>query len=420
MPRFPRTRFICGVLLDRAKERLRPVAEHLRPAAEQMKSVSNGMLRRSIRQCICVVRRLMGLPAIVCLVGVLAALAGSAWWYFNSPVRFPADAPYVDVVVTPGASGRAIANAAMNAGIEIYDEGFLMGLRLTGAMNSIHAGRYRMVPGMTHADIVAKLESGEVESFALRVPDGATFRQFRMLVQVGAGQDYSLAAADMTEEQIMDAVGASGMHAEGWFAPETYHFRSGTTDLDIYRAIFREQKSLLNRLWQDRSPLCAVKTPYEALILASLIEKETGRPEDRRLVSSVFNNRLRARMPLQTDPSVIYGLGDQFDGKLTKKHLQTPGPYNTYLNGGLPPSPICLPSRASLEAALQPVKSHFYYFVARGDGTSQFSKSLQEHNRAVEKYQKRPARIARAKALAQKRKEAAGRAAGPRQSGGQP
>ncbi|MGN1209410.1 MAG: endolytic transglycosylase MltG [Duodenibacillus sp.] len=352
-------------------------------------------------------RILTGMPSLAALALVLAAGAGGAWWYFNAPVRFPAHAPYVDVVVTPGASGRAIANAAMNAGLEIYDEGFLVGLRLTGAMHTIHAGRYRMVPGMTHADIVAKLESGQVESFALRVPDGATFRQLRMLVQVGAGQDYSLVAADMTEEQIMDAVGAPGMHAEGWFAPETYHFRSGMTDLDIYRAIFREQKAVLDRLWEKRSSLCAVKTPYEALILASLIEKETGRPEDRGLVSSVFNNRLRARMPLQTDPAVIYGLGDAFDGNLTKKHLQTPGPYNTYLNGGLPPSPICLPSRASLEAAVQPEKSHFYYFVARGDGTTYFSKSLQEHNRAVEKYQKRPARQARAKALAQKRKEAA-------------
>ena len=200
----------------------------------------------------------------------------------------------------------------------------------------------------------------------------------------------------MTEDQLRAAVGIEEPHLEGVFAPETYSFRTGITDLDVYRAAYREQMRILAKEWENRSSDAMVKTKYEALILASIIEKETSMPDDRALISSVFNNRLRLRMPLQTDPTIIYGIGENFNGNLTRRDMQRPGPYNTYLNMGLPPTPISMPTAASIHAALNPQKTKYLYFVARGDGTTYFSKTLAEHNRAVEKYQKAPARKARA------------------------
>ena len=229
-----------------------------------------------------------------------------------------------------------------------------------------------------------------------RQPDGITIWQLRKIVE-NAGPDLTVTTGELTDEELLRALGVPESHAEGLFAPETYRFRSGITDVDVYRAAYRAQQNILQKAWESRDPAVSLASPYEALVLASIIEKETSLAEDRAMVSSVFNNRLRIRMPLQTDPSVIYGIGRAFNGNLTRKDLRTPGPYNTYLNRGLPPSPIAMPTAASIEAALHPAKSAMLYFVARGDGTTHFSRHLAEHNRAVEKYQKAPARAARNK-----------------------
>ncbi len=192
----------------------------------------------------------------------------------------------------------------------------------------------------------------------------------------------------MSEAELLAAIGAEEKSLEGLFAPETYKFNGDTTDLAILKMAYQHQKTVLQKAWNERAPDLQVKTPYEALILASLIEKETAHPEDRRLVSSVFHNRLRIRMPLQTDPTIIYALGETFDGTIRRSDLNRPGPYNTYKNYGLPPTPIAMPGKASIEAALNPAKTKYLYFVARGDGTTQFSTRLEHHNRAVNQFQR--------------------------------
>lgn len=314
------------------------------------------------------------------------------WWYFERAVPFPPHVATIDVVVPAGAHGRMIAQMTKEAGIAVDVNMMVAALRMQGEAPSIHAGRYRFHAGMPLAQIVEKYQSGRVESFAMRIAEGSTLWQVRSAV--AQLPDVVPVTKDMTDEEFLKALGLAESHGEGLFAPETYRFRSGLTDIDVYRAAYREQQKVLMDAWQTRKPGLKLNSPYEALILASIIEKETSRPEDRALVSSVFHNRLKLKMPLQTDPTIIYGIGKDFNGNLTRKDLRTPGVYNTYLNPGLPPSPISMPSKASIDAALHPADTRYLYFVARGDGTTQFSKHLQEHNRAVQKYQKAPARRA--------------------------
>lgn len=329
------------------------------------------------------------------IVVVLALLAYLPfWWYFDRPVPFRAgmNLGTIDVVVPAGAHGRMIAELTKKEGIEVDVNMMVAALRMQGNAPSIHAGRYRFEPGMSLAEIVQKYQSGQVESFQMRIAEGTNIWQVRSAI--AALPDVTALTQNMTDDEFMKALGLAEKHPEGLFAPETYRFRSGLTDIDVYRTAYREQQRILNEAWQTRKPNLALNTPYEALILASIIEKETSRPEDRALVSAVFNNRLRLKMPLQTDPTIIYGIGKDFNGNLTRRDLRTPGAYNTYLNVGLPPSPISMPSKASIEAALHPADVRHLYFVARGDGTTHFSNTLTEHNRAVQRYQRAPSRRA--------------------------
>ncbi len=192
----------------------------------------------------------------------------------------------------------------------------------------------------------------------------------------------------MTPTQLLQAIGATETHPEGLFAPDTYLFDPGSSDLDIWRQAYRAQSAALQQAWSARAPGLPYASPYEALIMASIIEKETGQAAERAQIGGVFVNRLKRGMLLQTDPTVIYGLGERFDGNLRKRDLVTDGPYNSYTRAGLPPTPIALPGRAAIEAALQPATTDALYFVARGDGTSQFSATLDAHNRAVDRYQR--------------------------------
>lgn len=357
------------------------------PADSESKTAAN----ESLLPQLC--RSLWAKLAVVLIVIALCCSL-PYWWYFKRVVALPQGVPYVDVTVPSGASGRAIANSIAQAGIGVSPDTLIGLLRVQGTPLAIHAGRYRFVPGMTLADIVQKLQSSDVEKFSFRIADGQSIWSLRKAVSELA--DIEIRSADMTDAQLRNAIGVKEPHLEGVFAPETYNFRTGITDIDVYRAAYREQMRILEQEWNQRSPEAMAKNPYEALILASIIEKETSLKTDRALVSSVFNNRLRLKMPLQTDPTIIYGIGEEFNGNLTRKDMQQPGPYNTYLNAGLPPTPISMPSAASIHAALNPRKTKYLYFVAKGDGTTYFSTSLTEHNRAVEKYQKAPARKARA------------------------
>jgi UPF0755 protein len=216
--------------------------------------------------------------------------------------------------------------------------------------------------------------------------EGTTFAELK--AALAANPNVSRGVIELPDAELMARVGATDSRPEGWFFPETYFFAAGSADAAVLTRAHRLMQQRLDAAWKGRPPDSPLKTPYEALVLASIVEKETGRHADRPLVASVLVNRLRAGMRLQADPTVIYGLGASFDGNLRKRDLETDGPYNTYTRDGLPPTPIALPSAASLEAAINPPRTQYLYFVSRGDGTSVFSSNLADHNRAVAKFQK--------------------------------
>jgi UPF0755 protein len=224
----------------------------------------------------------------------------------------------------------------------------------------------------------------------LQVIEGSTFRQLR--AALNASPVLSHDTAGLGDEELLKRVGASERHPEGLFFPDTYVFDRGSSDLAVLRRAYRVMQERLAQEWAQRAASVPYRTPYEALIMASIVEKETGRAEERDSIAGVLVNRLRVRMALQADPTVIYGLGERFDGNLKKVHLKTDGPYNTYTRPGLPPTPIALPGQAALRAALRPARIDAFYYVSRGDGTSQFSRTLKEHNRAVSQYQPKPRR----------------------------
>ena len=298
-------------------------------------------------------------------------------------LRLPA--PTVELSIEPGTLPRAVAQAVADAGVDVDAQLLFAWFRLSGQGREIKAGSYELERGITPRRLLAKLARGEETLRALTLVEGWTFRQVRAaLLKAEVKPD----TKDLADDAVMALLGRAGVHPEGRFFPDTYTYARGSSDLAVLRRAMRAMDRRLDDAWAQRAPQAMVKTPEQALILASIIEKETGKPDDRPLISAVFNNRLRIGMPLQTDPTVIYGMGTAFDGNLRKKDLQADTPWNTYTRGGLPPTPIAMPGKESLLAAVQPPPSKALYFVARGDGTSQFSSSLDEHNRAVNKYQR--------------------------------
>jgi UPF0755 protein len=279
-----------------------------------------------------------------------------------------------------------VAQAVHDAGVDVNPDLLYAWFRLSGQDRQMRAGSYELTTGITPLRLLAKLTRGEEALRAVTLVEGWNIRQVRA----------ALAKADMlkpdtkglADEAFMALVGRPGVHPEGRFFPDTYTYAKGTSDVAVLKRALRAMDKRLAAAWSQRTPQVAAKTPEEALILASIIEKETGKAADRTLVSAVFNNRLRAGMPLQTDPTVIYGMGEAFNGNLRKVDLQADTPWNTYTRPGLPPTPISMPGKASLLAAVHPAPGKFLYFVAKGDGTSHFSDSLDEHNRAVNKYQR--------------------------------
>jgi UPF0755 protein len=322
------------------------------------------------------------------LLVALAIVAGLLVFTFRQPLDMTQDR--VELRVAAGASARGIARQARAAGISVNEHLFIAAARLTDATGHLRAGRYEIARGISHEGLLDKLRRGEVLREKLTIVEGWTVRDLR--AALAAHADLRQDSARMSTAELLKAVGASESHPEGLFAPDTYVFDPGSSDLDLLRNAYRAQASRLAEAWARRDPAGPLKTPYEALILASIVEKETGQASERGLVAGVFVNRLRRSMLLQTDPTVIYGLGEKFDGNLRKRDLLADGPYNTYTRAGLPPTPIALPGRAALQATLNPQTTRALYFVARGDGTSAFSETLSEHNRAVARYQLAPAR----------------------------
>ena len=261
--------------------------------------------------------------------------------------------------------------------------------RLSGRDTQIKAGSYEIEDGITPSALIDKLTRGDVTMQELSIPEGWTFRQFREALDAHAGVMHLTAGLDDATVLSRLALPDGPVHPEGWFFPDTYLFAKGSKDLDILRRAHRTMKKRLAGEWDRRAPGVPYANAYEALIMASIVEKETGQARERPQIAGVFVNRLRRGMLLQTDPTIIYGLGAAFDGNLRKRDLTTDAPYNTYTRAGLPPTPIALPGLAAIQAALKPARTDALFFVARGDGTHEFSATLEAHNRAVNKFQRR-------------------------------
>ncbi|WP_126445251.1 endolytic transglycosylase MltG [Sulfuricystis multivorans] len=315
-----------------------------------------------------------------------AAFAGWMVWFASAAISLQLNPDgVVDFDIRPGLGLKGAAQAMRDAGVGIRPWQFALLGRLAGRDRNIKAGAYEIGAGITAWQLLEKLTAGDVTLSEIVIVEGKTFRDMRALID--AHHDLRHDSTELTEAEILQRIGATEPYAEGRFFPDTYLFVRRSSDFDIYRRAYRAMQRRLAVAWENRDPSVPYQNPAEALIMASIIEKETGLATDRGKIASVFVNRLKLGMPLQTDPSVIYGLGEKFDGNLRKRDLQADTPWNTYTRSGLPPTPICLPGMASLEAALHPPQTDFLYFVARGDGSSVFSRTLEEHNRAVAKYQ---------------------------------
>lgn len=258
--------------------------------------------------------------------------------------------------------------------------------RETGIAGKVHAGEYSLPPGLTPRGLLRKMAAGEVVQHRFTIVDGWTFRQLRVALAGETGLAQTL--PPLSDEEIARKVGIDDGRPEGWFLPETYSWTKGESDFDVLARAHAAMRNALDKAWAARDVAgMQVDTPYQALILASVVEKETGRGDERPLIAGVFMRRLKFGMRLQTDPTVIYGMGASYDGNIRKRDLETDTPWNTYTRDGLPPTPIALPGLPALEAATHPAPGDALYFVARGDGSHEFTPTLDEHNRAVRKYQ---------------------------------
>ncbi|WP_167772816.1 endolytic transglycosylase MltG [Ramlibacter humi] len=320
------------------------------------------------------------------LLAALALLAVAAWgwWWVQRPLALPAAT--VDLSIEPGTLPRGVAQAVADAGVDVNPDLLYAWFRLSGQARQIKAGSYELEQGITAYRLLSKLARGEESLRALTLVEGWNIRQVRAALAKEDSLKHDTSALD--DAALMQLLGRAGQYPEGRFFPDTYTFAKGSPESALLKRALRAMDKRLDAAWAQRTPQVVVKSPEEALILASIVEKETGRGADRPLVAAVFNNRLRVGMPLQTDPTVIYGMGAAFNGNLRKIDLQTDTPWNTYTRPGLPPTPIAMPGKAALLAAVQPAQSKALYFVARGDGSSHFSETLDEHNRAVNKYQR--------------------------------
>jgi len=322
------------------------------------------------------------------VVLVLAGVAGYAAWYVGSPVtirQYP-----VEVEIPRGSGFRAALEQLEKAGVGVRRYEFELLARSLGKVRQVKAGSYEISQPVTPLQLLDKLTRGDVTQAEVRLIEGWTFAQVRAALD--ASPDLKHETRGLSDAQILERLRAPETHPEGLFFPDTYLFGKGSSDLAVLRRSYRAMARHLKQEWDARDKALPYRAPYEALIMASIIEKETGQAGERDLIGGVLLNRLRIGMRLQVDPTIIYGLGASFDGNLKRNHLVEDGPYNTYTRAGLPPTPIAMPGLASLRAATRPGKTDAMYYVSRKDGSSHFSRTLEEHNRAVARYQLRGGR----------------------------
>jgi UPF0755 protein len=322
---------------------------------------------------------------LVLMVGLAVAVAfWAALRWVDSPLPLKQDT--VELSIEPGTSARGIAERWVAAGVDVPVDGLHQWFKWSGDARRIRAGSYQVDRQTTPRTLLEKMVAGDEQMETVRLIEGWTLRQWREAL--AKAPHLKPTTASLTDAELMARLGAPGIPAEGRFFPDTYRYGRGVSDVTVLQRAYVQMQRRLDSAWASRAPQLPLKTPDEALILASIIEKETGRASERGQIASVFINRLRIGMPLQTDPTVIYGLGEAFDGNLRKRDLLADNPFNTYTRRGLPPTPIAMPGAASLLAAVQPEASRALYFVARGDGSSEFSENLSDHNRAVNRYQR--------------------------------
>jgi len=324
---------------------------------------------------------------VLAFVAGLVVFGAVGWWLHEPLTLKPQPGSQVlDLEIEPGTPAQRVAEAVAASGADVPPVLLYAWFRLSGQARQIKAGSYEITPGTTPRMLLSMLVRGEESLKSVTFVEGWNFRQVRAALQ--KAEALKPDTQGLGAEAIMAQLGKPGVHPEGRFFPDTYTYAKGSSDLAVLKRAARAMDKRLEAAWALRSPDTPLKTPDEALILASIVEKETGKPSDRPEIGGVFSNRLRIGMMLQTDPTVIYGMGEQFDGNLRKRDLQADTPYNTYTRTGLPPTPIAMPGKAALLAAVQPAQTKALYFVARGDGTSHFSSTLDEHNRAVNKFQR--------------------------------
>jgi UPF0755 protein len=321
---------------------------------------------------------------VVALLVVLGFAGYLTYWSYQ-PITESDKLP-IEFSIKSGSTAKATAQQITNAGIPVDPYLFRILARTSGKANKMKAGNYELKPGTTPRQLLSQLVRGEFAQESLAVIEGWTFKQMRNAINTHPALKHDTAM--MSDKELLAKITSDFKSPEGLFFPDTYMFATGASDLQIYRQAHATMLKQLDKVWVSRNIALPYKVPYDVLIMASIIEKETGQARDRTMVAAVFVNRLKIGMLLQTDPTVIYGMGDKYKGKIHRKDLETDTPYNTYTRAGLPPTPIALPGAASLEAAVNPAQTDVLYFVSRNDGSSHFSSNLKDHNNAVNKYQR--------------------------------
>ena len=317
---------------------------------------------------------------------VLLTVAAATGFFYWAGEPITTEGEPIEFTIPAGSSVGTAAQQIAKAGAPVNPFLFSMLARVSQQASKIKAGAYELKPDTTPRALIGQLVRGEFAQESLTIIEGWTFRQMRQAM--AASKSLKHDTADLSDKDLMAQISTEYNSPEGLFFPDTYLFAKGSSDMHIFKQAHNLMLSRLAAAWEKRDASLPYKTPYEALVMASIVEKETGQKSERSMIAGVFVNRLKHGMMLQTDPAVIYGMGDNFSGNIRKKDLETDTPYNTYTRTGLPPTPIALPGVESLAAALGPAKTEALYFVSRGDGTSKFSDNLNDHNKAVNQYQR--------------------------------
>jgi UPF0755 protein len=323
---------------------------------------------------------------VFCTLLVLLIGAASGWWFMrwmDTPLN---NDKVVEFTIKSGSNIRAASRQLVDAGVPVHPYLFEALARITGKAASLKAGSFELQTQETPQQLLKKMVEGKFSLTNLSIIEGWSFKQMRSAIDAHPAIKHD--TTGLSDRDLLIKIGSKYTHPEGLFFPDTYLFAKNSSDVQVYQQAHQAMLNRLDEAWNKRANNLPYKDAYQALVMASIIEKETGQASERGMIASVFVNRLRAGMLLQTDPTVIYGMGEKFRGNIRKHDLTTDTPYNTYTRAGLPPTPIALPGVDALKAALNPEPSNAYYFVARGNGTSHFSENLNDHNKAVNKYQR--------------------------------